>query len=219
MNKSLLLFLFVPLLWGEEDWNGFIDKRPGRPVEKLNPDYDVIQEELRKIRDAYAKSDLIEPVFMPVREFNPTASKELLKGGRYYAVTWDERATDKGKNHVNLALWLGFTLVVFSEQDRQLIWKYGISEDFGAMLAKQRVKILSEEDAARVANAYYELNNAIDARVTWPNQKISESEWRLCIQTSGSSKYYYRVLTTKDGLCLSGKLCSEAIKPSESKKE
>lgn len=199
MLLSLCVFTATLFAFGEES------------IREGHPHYSVIEAARNQVRAAMAIEDLTRPVFEPTVEFNAESAKDLFKGGRYYAIRYDMQATEKGNGRVSLALGLGFTLAVFGKGDTATIGSYGENTDFGALLAKRKIKLLTDADAETIACALHQLSKSTDGIVTWPNRKISDVEWRLSIQTIGDRMYYYQIKTTPEGVVLNGKLCSEEI--------
>lgn len=188
------------------------------PVPQSDPIYAALVAHRNRIEKAYEDGKSALPSFSEWLQVRSPAAERLFPSLRFAAITWSERAHPalKGR-YVGLADGLQTTVgVATTNRAVQVeLSGFGNYEEFGRLLATNRVRLQNATDARTVWEAFCELHFK-----HWQDQpavKMSDSVWHLGTVTIDRFHYYFEVVLDHQQTVQSGKLYAKAMKQPEAK--
>ncbi|MCK4789288.1 MAG: hypothetical protein KAV87_36435 [Desulfobacteraceae bacterium] len=211
MKKFIILFILMALLCSPSIFAKEPFRTTLKQIAKDNPDLVILNKWQEKTQKKYDETGLINPQFSFWSEISTLALLKLFPAYRFYTISWNENATDTGKErHVSCAYGLYTMLSIHQETDEMKeYFGYGNYAPFGELLAMEKIQITSEEQAKLVWDAFRDLHQK-----HWKNQTIKQmntKKWHLGVIAIDNFNYYYEVNLDDDGVVINGKLHADKI--------
>jgi hypothetical protein len=178
------------------------------PVSEQDLLYRRLLEFQGEILARYEKSDYTVAEFSPWREIKADVLEKLFPDYRFFIIQWSESLhPDKTTEGHIIAQGYGLSVNLVLKKDGQdatELNSFGNYEEFGQLLAKADVRLLSYDDARLIWDGFCEANMK-----PWKDQgieQINDTTWDLGVISINRIRYYYRLLLDRDGKVLSGNL-------------
>lgn len=170
----------------------------------------------QKVVASYQRWGAVEAQFSPWYELASPTLKQLFPGFRFFVVSYSEIAVPGKEKFHGLAQGLSFTVVC--QTDGRFVKRFthwGNYEQFGDVLAAQKVAITSAEDATLVWHAFCDLHQLHSKDL--PAIKISDTVWHLGDNTIDGVHYYHEVTLDSAQTVTSSELRADDPKRPKSK--
>lgn len=167
--------------------------------------------------ESYRKGGHTLAQFGPWMEIPSPSLRQLFPELRFITIYWDEAPAPGNDASRDIALRasraFGLFIILAVDQGKgttQEFSGYGNYEEFGTLLAEQRIQIDSPAQATLVWNAFCDLHQK-----HWKNQtqheRIDEHTWHLSVNTIDRFKYYYQVELDAKHTVVRAKLIADKV--------
>lgn len=188
-------------------------------VAESDPIYRTLTTWKEKVTNKYSKSGYSRPEFGSWSEIPSESLKSLFPEFRFFTIHWNEVPIKERKNEEPASRAYGLYIMLACRIDREEwteLFGYGNYEEYGRLLARERVTLNTDEQARMIWDGFCDLHQK-----HWRNQgfeRKSDTVWHLGMTIIDDVYYYYRVDVDTAGKVQAAKLHADKLKPSADRK-
>ena len=170
----------------------------------------ALREWQKKVGDNYKKGGVVIATFTPWYEMATPSLRKLFPNLRFFAISWDERQNPAIKEPLG-GMGAGLEFIVVCDKEGKYTAEmcgWGGMDDYGKLLASNKIAIRSLEDADLVWQCLCDTHRW---GLRGPSVKISDTTWHLGDSVNDQKEhYYYKVTLDKDQIVVTGTLQADA---------